>query len=351
MNTLSLLNKLIRIPSVTGDKDIVNECSDFIAHYLKDHGLYVRVEKISGYSTVYAATVPSKKCEILLNAHIDVVPAEKPQFIPIMKGDRLYARGADDCKGHVVVIMNLLCRLKGKASVGAIFTTDEETGGLTSAYMARKGYSGKFTMVLDGNFDRVLVAQKGILSLLLTAKGKSCHASTPWRGDNPIDNLIAGYLKIKKLFPSVSEKKSWRNTAAATIIRGGTVTNQVPDKAEMTLNIRFVGNTDPQQLAAKIRAVSGLNVKIEIISPFVSVSEKNPRIQALLRCLKKRMNPGIKIGRMNGATDMRHFLKSEAIAVLGLKGHGAHSVDEWLKLSSIPKLENALYEFILGLQD
>lgn len=345
-NTLSLLKNLIRIPSVTSDKPSVNRCAAFLADYLKKAELYVRIERTLGYQIVYAATEKKKWCDVMLNAHIDVVPADKKQFNPVIKGDLLFGRGSNDCKGHVVVIVNLLRRLKGKASIGAIFTADEEIGGQTSAYMAKKGYGGNLTLVLDGNFDRVLVAQKGILGLTLTAQGKSCHASTPWRGDNPVDKLINGYLKIKKLFPPVSEKHSWRNTMAATLLKAGTVANQVPDHARMTLNIRFVGGTDPLKLAARIRSVSGLEVQIDMISPFVSVPEQHPRIQSLLHCLKSQMNPDIRIGRMNGATDMRHFLKSDAIAVLGLKGHGAHAADEWLKLSSLPSLENALFDYL-----
>jgi succinyl-diaminopimelate desuccinylase len=347
MNSLALLKRLIKIPSVSADKSAVNRCSGFVAAWLRKQGLHVHVENSDGYRIVFASTQPGKSCDILLNAHLDVVPAPKEQFSPVQKGSRLYGRGADDCKCHAVVIMSLLRRLKGKASVGAIFTADEEVGGKTSAFMAKKGYAGNLTLILDGNFDRVLVAQKGILSLLLSAKGKSCHSSTPWRGINPIDRLIRGYLKARRLFPPVSEQKSWRNTAAATIFSAGTVANQVPDKAEMALNIRFVNGADPLKLARRIRSVSGLDVKIQMVSPFVAAPENHPRIKSLLKCLRNRMNPEIRIGRMNGATDMRHFIrKGRAIAVLGCKGHGAHSADEWLEISSMSSLEDSLFHFI-----
>ncbi len=348
-NSLKLLKQLVKIPSVTSDKVEVNRCADFVASYLKEHGLYVKTEHALGYNIVYAATEAKKRCNIMLNAHIDVVPAaDNKQFIPIVKGGKLFGRGASDCKGNVVLIMNLLARLKGKASVGAIFTSDEENGGYTAAAMAKKGYGGRFTLVFDGNFDRLLVAQKGILSLRLKASGRSCHASTPWRGDNPIDKLIGGYAKIKQLFPSVSENRAWNNTAAATVIRSGSVANQIPDTAEMVLNIRFIGGTDPKQLKNKIEKISGLSVLVESLSPFVEVSEKHPFIKKLLTALKKGINPAVKIGKMNGATDMRHFLDSEAIAVLGLKGHGAHASDEWLLLNSLPRLEEVIYNYILN---
>jgi len=347
MTALALTRRLCAIPSMTADKAAVNRCSDFVAAYLRKRGLYVRVERWNGYRTVYASTRPGKKCAILLNAHIDVVPAPAPQFKPQLKGHRLYGRGASDCKGNAALIMSLLPRLKGKADVGAIFSADEETGGHTTADMVKKGYAGGFTLVLDGNMDRVVTAQKGIMLITLSAKGSACHASAPWRGENALDKLIHGYLRIKKLFPAVSEINSWHATAAATIIKAGEVNNQVPAFAEMMLNVRLTDADDPKKLVARIRKVSGLMVKAHLACPFVRVSEDHPDIRYFLRCMRQRLNPAIELGKMNGATDARHFRHSGgALAIFGLKGHGAHSADEWLDVRSLPKMEKALFGFI-----
>ncbi|MFH0920063.1 MAG: M20/M25/M40 family metallo-hydrolase [Fibrobacterota bacterium] len=347
MTALDLTRKLCTIPSVTADKAAVNFCSDFVANQLKKQGLHVRVERCNGYRTVYASTRPGKKCDILLNAHLDVVTAPAAQFKPQLKGNRLYGRGTSDCKGNAAVMMNLLPRLKGKANVGAIFTTDEETGGHTTADMVKKGYAGKLTLVLDGNFDRVITAQKGILSLTLTAKGRTCHASAPWRGDNALDRLIKGYLRIKNLFPKVSERDSWHRTAAATLLHAGEARNQVPGSAEMSLNVRFTDADDPRKLLSGIRKVSGLAVKADLVCPFVRIRDDHPHVQLLLKSLRRRMNPALRLGKMNGATDARHFRHSGgAMAIFGLKGYGAHAADEWLDVTSIPKLEEALYGFI-----
>ncbi len=338
---------MVRIPSVSSDKNRVNECAAFITRYLRKKRLHVAMERTNGYTVVFASNTGSRQCDILFNAHIDVVPGERTQFAVRETRGKLTGRGVLDCKGHVAVVMNLLARARASVSVGAIFTCDEEIGGLTTKYMVGKGYGGKLVIVLDGNMDRVTIAQKGILSLKLIARGMACHSSAPWRGQNAIDNLITGYLKVKKLFPMVNEKRSWRNTLAATIVSGGSVANQVPDRAEMVLNARFTEKTRPQELLRKIRAVSGLRVQRIMVSPFFYVQENNPLVRHFLSSMKQRLNPGIRIGRMNGATDARHFSgAAKAIVITGLKGGGAHSDHEWLLIRSVDRLENALYEFI-----
>ncbi|MFH1760566.1 MAG: M20/M25/M40 family metallo-hydrolase [bacterium] len=347
METKNLIKKLIATPSITANKQAVNQCSDFVSDYLKNLGLNLKTERINGYKIIYASTHKSGQSDIIFNSHLDVVDANKNQFKAVEKKNKLLGRGVLDCKGHAAVIMNLLPRLKGIAKVGAIFSTDEETGGLSTKYMVNKGYIGKFTIVLDGNFDRIIIAQKGVLSLILKARGKACHSSAPWRGENAIDNLINGYLKIKKLFAPTSEKDSWKNTCAATIINGGVAANQVPDHAEMNLNIRFTDKTNPKKLINNIRTVSGLKVDLKLQTDFLSIPENDGYVQGFYKSMKKRMNNNIEIGRMNGATDARHFArKSKSIVITGLKGGGAHAADEWLNLDSVKKLENALYWYI-----
>jgi succinyl-diaminopimelate desuccinylase len=347
MKTLDLIRRLVRIPSVTADRRQVNACSDFIAAYLRKRGLHVRVEKCGGTKIVFAATQPVKRCDILLNAHIDVVCADPGQFRPRLSRGKMIGRGALDCKGHAAVIMNLLPRLSKDIPVGALFTADEEEGGFTTRFMTRRGYRGRLVIVLDGNMDRVTVAQKGILSVRISARGKACHSSTPWRGENAIDVLLAGYRRIRRLFPPVSKKRSWRDTMAATVVKGGSVHNQVPDAAEMILNIRFTEKSRPRSIVRRLREVSGLSVATLVISPFVRIPESNPLVRLFLDAMKRRYNPAIRLGRMNGATDARHFIgAAQAIAITGLKGGGAHAADEWLQADSVGRLEKALVGFV-----
>jgi succinyl-diaminopimelate desuccinylase len=285
---------------------------------------------------------------VILNAHLDVVAAPGEMFSTRLSGNTLFGRGVDDCKGTAAIIMNLLVKLNGKASVGAIFSADEEEGGLSTRYMVRRGYTGRLALVLDGNLNRLTVAQKGILSLTLHAKGRACHSASPWRGDNAIHRLLAAYPKIEALFPvKATEKNNWHNTLSPTLITGGMVRNMVPDAASLTLNIRFTEKTDPLRLVRRIEKISGCRAEIHFITPFVSVSEKDPRIRGFYRALRGELKGRLAFSRMNGATDARYFVPSTpSVAITGLEGKGAHSVKERLDIRSVPRLEGFLSRFI-----
>ncbi len=351
LTSLDLVKTLAAIPSISRDTHHVNRCTDAVEAYLSRQGLFVRSERINGYRTLYASTVPGKRCDVLLNAHLDVVSAPAAQFRVRQSGHRLTGRGVCDCKGNAAVIMTLLARLKQRAcstSAGAIFTTDEELGGATTAEMVRKGYGGRFTIVLDGPFDTVITAQKGILSVTLEARGKSCHASTPWHGHNALDALIGGYLRIKRLFPAVSDRDSWQRTMAATVIKAGESSNQVPAAAEMTLNIRVTDADHPRALLARIRKVSGLKVRTLRSCPFVRIPETHPDVRLFLASMQRRLHHPVRFGKMNGATDARHFRRScKALVIFGVRGGGAHAANEWVDIRSFPELEQALFGFIV----
>ena len=68
---------------------------------------------------------------IILNAHLDVVPAPAAQFRPRQEGDRLYARGAQDRKVSALVLAQVFRELASTLPypLGLQLVTDEEVGG------------------------------------------------------------------------------------------------------------------------------------------------------------------------------------------------------------------------------
>jgi len=109
---LDELFELLRIPSVSADpayKNDVFKTADAVANSLKLAGAdHVEICETAGYPIVYADKIidPSKPT-ILVYGHYDVQPADplelwhsKP-FEPIIKNDKIYARGACDDKGQM----------------------------------------------------------------------------------------------------------------------------------------------------------------------------------------------------------------------------------------------------------
>ena len=280
--------------------------------WLRAEGLHCSLEDVDGRQVLYASTEPTRTPAVLLNAHLDVVPGETDQFTPQVVGGWLHGRGSADCLGNAVICARALCRARGRASVGAIFSSDEEIGGGTTAAMVARGYGAKqLVLVVDGPAYAVAVAQKGIVTCVLTARGRSAHASTPWLGNNAIDRLVDGYVKVRTLFPEAKAGDEWHDTMAATVIAAGTAANRVPDEASLTLNLRYTEPGGDERWAARLRDASGLEVAIRMSCPVVSFDPATPALGRLAAAMQRHFRREIALVRMNGATDARHFARSE----------------------------------------
>ena len=106
------LLQLLRIPSVSADpkfKGDVRKAAEFIAQKLREAGAdQVALCETAGNPIVYAEkTIDPALPTVLAYGHYDVQPADpyelwnSPPFDPIIKDDKIYARGACDDKGQV----------------------------------------------------------------------------------------------------------------------------------------------------------------------------------------------------------------------------------------------------------
>jgi len=342
-----LLEKLIRCKAVSGEIQNVNRAVGVMRDFLESKGIACVTETLDGREILYASAMPGKVQDIMLNAHLDVVPASDSMFEPEIRDGKLFARGSSDCQGNATALAEVLCRLCGRASVSAVFSTDEEIGGQTTRAMVERGYGArKMILILDAAPYCIANAQKGIISATLCATGKGGHSSEPWNLNNPIDRLIDGYVKLRSAWPALSADH-WGNTMAPCILRGGSAANQVPDSAEMVLNIRYIRGGDDEAILEKLRSLTGLEVTVNMTTEPVFVDETHPLMQALKRKMEERFGRNVPFYRMHGATDARHFVSLNVpVAILGTEGGGMHAANEWLDLQNCRDYAELLIGFI-----
>ncbi len=158
-------------------------------------------------------------------SHMDVVPAgdldlwEGDPFRLRVDNDRLFGRGVEDDQHGVVssILAVKAIRETGivfQHPVGLALVADEETGnrhglGYLLAHRRERFSDRDLIVVPDaGNEDGTMieVAEKSVLWLRFTVKGRPCHASTPQKGRNSLygaARLIMALSDLERRFGAV----------------------------------------------------------------------------------------------------------------------------------------------------
>jgi len=343
------LQELLEIPSVTADIPSVNRAVDLTRDWLARNGIRSEVETdAAGRKALWAATVPGKTPDYVLAVHLDVVPAEADQFKVRIDGDRIFARGAHDCKGNVAIACEVLRRLNGTASVGVIVASDEETGGSTTGFLVKRGCRPrKMALVIDAGTYGVFYAEKGNAYLTVRATGKGGHSSLAMWLDNPIVKLAQGYETFRRSWPAVPQD-GWGDLVVPTVIRAGQAENAIPDTAEMVLNVRSVTTDAVERVTAALKD-AGLEVaKVRVTGGPMASDPNDPEIRRLLSERRARWpEKNGALQKMLAITDARHFAGlGVPVVIVGSMGGNAHGKGEWGDLKNMDENADSFVGFL-----
>jgi len=253
----------------------------------------------------------------------------------------------------LVMLSDHLARVKASGGTqqdlpfGVVITGDEEIGGENGARKALAEVDADFCIALDGGgLHNIVVKEKGILRLKLSATGKAAHGARPWLGENAIDILMHDCMTVESFF-SESSPDHWHRTAVLSRIQGGgRSVNQVPDSAEALFDVRFTENDDIDGIIEAIR--TKLRSRVEVDSRGdIFLGGDSPYLDLLLETA-----PGTSVGFEHGASDAR-YLSEHGIKgiVWGADGDKtAHSVDEHVNLESVDRLRRILDKVFIRLE-
>lgn len=153
-----------------------------------------------------------------LIAHTDVVPTgdlalwESDPFVLRQEGDLIYGRGVEDNHQGMVSALLLLRALETAAartdlSLGILLAADEETGNTHGIEYIMDHHPQVFApddLIVIPDFgtpegDAIEVAEKSVLWIRFTVRGRQCHASTPEAGVNSLVGASALILALDRL--------------------------------------------------------------------------------------------------------------------------------------------------------
>jgi succinyl-diaminopimelate desuccinylase len=350
---IELTKKLMRFKTTSDRQNELERCMDFIEGYFSDHDVHVERFEKAGKPSLIISLGKTRKPELFLVGHIDVVPAADKLFTPKQKGSRLYGRGSYDDKSSVALMMVLvkqLSLLEEMPDIAIMITSDEETSGKAGSKFLLTKYTSEFAIVLDGGGQfEIVTKEKGALHLRLSAKGRNAHGSTPWEGNNSLDRLIDFYGNLKKRFPRPPKSgKQWVNTLNLGTLKGGNVPNQVPDYAEMGLDMRFVSDREKDRILGYVRKAKGIQVEVLTDARLLTTPERSRHVAGLQKAATKILGSKARFGREAGASDARYFAdKGKHSVLLWPLGHHAHAEKEYVDIRSLSKLYRLLQLFIL----
>jgi len=206
-----------------------------------------------------------------------------------LKGEFVWGRGANEQKGSLgamITALKVLTELGVEpcGEVTLVVSTAGETGTHDSLRQVIEVDGVRADRaIVSGEYNKIQIANKGRLDIIITVKGRGTHTRTPWEGVDAIQGMFAVYEKVKPLIP-YPNKNTHQFLGRATLIPMGLESfprdsHTVQEKCILTLDRRLLPGENPKsafpQIADTIGSVEPYEVSVES-GPYLLPSEVSP---------------------------------------------------------------------------
>jgi succinyl-diaminopimelate desuccinylase len=353
--------ELLAVPSTAERPERLREALEMVLAFVGEGFTVERFESGGKPSALVYRGAVRPRFRMILNAHLDVVPAPERQFRPRIESDRLFARGAQDMKVSGLVMAQVFREAAGRLPypLGLQLVTDEEVGGRDGTlHQLERGVEGDFAVIGEQSGLRVVTDSKGVAAADLRAEGRSAHGAYPWLGDNALTKLLRTLDKVLARYPDPVEE-TWRTTVNVSRVETpNRAHNQIPALAGAWLDIRFPpGDADfdgrtTEEAAAYLAAFCepGVTVTVGRIDPPHHAGHDSREVLALQRAARDQGFSGDLL-RKHGSADGRFYYQRGIDAVIfGIGGDGQHGPDEYADLTTVEPYHRALHAFLAELE-
>lgn len=240
-DSIELLKKLIRIPSISKQED---DTASVIEQFLQQRGVKTsrKLNNVWAYNKFFDVAKPT----LLLNSHHDTVKPNsgytRDPFAADLEDGKLYGLGSNDAGGSLVSLI---------ATFLYFYNQEDLKYNLCIAASAEEEISGQngleliipelgpldFAIVGEPTLMQLAIAEKGLMVLDCVVHGKAGHAARE-EGENAIYKALRDiewfrtyeFAKKSKLFGPVK--------MTVTIIEAGSQHNVVPAICKFTVDVR-----------------------------------------------------------------------------------------------------------------
>jgi acetylornithine deacetylase len=328
---IELLQKLIQTSSLSKHED---ETAVILKNYIEKYCINVQI--VQNNVWVKNKYFDESKPTILLNSHHDTVPANKAYTRNPLDGaiedGKLFGLGSNDAGGCLVSLLTTFLYFYEKENLqyNLVFaaSAEEEISG-TNGIEIMYPQLGEIDAAIVGEptLMQMAIAEKGLLVIDCTVKGKAGHAARE-EGENAIYKAIKDMEWFKNYqFEKVSETLG-PIKMSVTIINAGMQHNMLPDVCNFTVDIRINELYTHEEILSVIKE----NVSAEIVPRSMRIKSSSIHVSHPL------VQSGILLGRtMYGSptTSDKALMDCPSLKMGPGDSARSHSADEFIYVKEI----------------
>jgi succinyl-diaminopimelate desuccinylase len=288
--------------------------------------------------------------------HLDVVPPgegwHSDPFVPEIRGDLLYGRGAVDMKGSIAAFVAALHDIPADAgTISLIITGDEEGPAIYGTralieHMQKRGSIPDACLVGEPTSvnllgDMMKIGRRGSVNMWISVAGTQGHVAYPHLSDNPIPKLVAILAEIEAIH--LDDGTDWfqaSNIEITDLSVGNKATNVIPAKAEARLSIRFNDLQNGEALVARIRELveHGGGTLTAMISGEAFLTPPGELSSAISEAVEAVTAIVPEPSTTGGTSDARFLTKICPVVEFGLCNATMHKLDEAVAIADLDAL-------------
>ena len=340
--------------------------------------------RYAGRGNVAGHLVQGDGPSLLLNGHIDVVPAEAalwstPPFtarrVEGEEGGWLVGRGAGDMKGGYAVgtlaVAALQAAVPGwlRGRLSFVSVIEEECTGNGTLATARDGVLADAVVVLEPTGLGLLLGGVGILWVEVTVPGMPAHAESAHQAVNPVESATALIQPLKELEAAMAAALTGPFAGLdhacnvnVGVISAGDWPSSVPGQATLGVRIGFPPSWTPDQALDRVRRALHSAV---LADPWLRqhpprirphgfraegyfIDPAHPLVAALAAAHAGAHGAEPARFPLGSTTDARIYLNQFGVPAVayGPVARNIHAVDEAVELASIVAGARALARFL-----
>jgi succinyl-diaminopimelate desuccinylase len=342
----------------------------------RDYASLDFVEALPGRSCIKATihgTDPAAPALVYM-CHMDTVTdgagwsEDTPAFTPVVRDGKLYGRGSCDMKGGLACALlawsETLAHVAEKGGrpdrdFSLILTCDEEADMHGSEAAIAAGWVKQADWVLDTEptDGLIRVAHKGRTWFDVVFDGVTAHASTPEQGADAICAIAWFITDLKTRVDALpAHADLGKTTVTFGMISGGYQPYVVPDRAEVTIDMRLVPPVTPDDAVAMVDAaieaaekrVAGSKGSYAITGnrPAIDRDPDSPLVAALETATEQATGTPAGIDVFTGYTDTAVVAGTLGNRTTASYGPGnlfmAHKPDEYVCISDLDRVYTVL---------